>query len=75
MNARELQDTLRDILEELMFARDDGDDDPLAELAERTAPIKALHTYDDVQMLTHDKGLVLEMADGSEFQLTIVRSK
>lgn len=75
MNTRQLQDLLRDVLEELMFARDDGDDDPLAELAERTTPIKALHTYDDVGMLTTDKGLVLEMADGSKFQLTIVRSK
>jgi hypothetical protein len=75
MNARELQDTLRDILEELMFARDDGDDDPLAELAERTKPIKSLHTYDDVQMLTTDKGLVIETEDGGEFQITIVRSR
>lgn len=74
MNARELQDLLRDLLEELIFARDDGDDDPLAELAKRTTPIRSLHTYSDVGMLTSDKGLVLEMADGTEFQLTIVRS-
>jgi hypothetical protein len=75
MNARELQDLLGDLLEELIFARDDGDDDPLAELAERTTPIKTLHTYDDVQMLTTDKGLVIETEDGGEFHVTIVRSR
>ncbi|MCW5775753.1 MAG: hypothetical protein KIS87_04825 [Phycisphaeraceae bacterium] len=73
MNARELQDLLRDLLEELIFARGDGDG-PLADLAERTAGISALRTYDDAGILTHDKGLVVECDDGGEFQVTIVRS-
>jgi len=74
MNARELQDLLRDLLEELIFARDD-EDDPLAELAERTEGIRQISTYDDVGMLTTDKGLVVECDDGSELQISIVRSK
>ena len=73
MNARELQDLLRDLLEELIFARGDADD-PLADLAERTAGISALRTYDDAGVLTHDKGLVVECDDGGEFHLTIVQS-
>ena len=74
MDARELQDLLRDLLEELMFARDD-EDDPLAELAERTRGLREICTYEDVGMLTRDKGLVVECDDGAEFQVTIVRSR
>ena len=74
MNARELQDLLRDLLEELIFARDDQDD-PLAELAERTEGIRQIATYDDVGMMTTDKGLVVECDDGAEFQISIVRGK
>lgn len=74
MNARELQDLLRELLEELMFARGDVDD-PLADLAERTDGIRQICSYDDAGVLTTDKGLVIECDDGTEFQLTIVRSK
>jgi len=74
MNARQLQDLLRDLLEELIFARDD-EDDPLAELAEGSEGIRQIATYDDVGMLTTDKGLVIECDDGTEFQVSIVRSK
>ena len=74
MNARELQDLLRDLIEELIFARDDADD-PLADLAERTEGIRQIATYDDVGMMTTDKGFVVECDDGTEFQVSIVRSK
>jgi len=73
MNARELQDLLRDLLEELIFARDD-EDDPLADLAERTEGIRQIATYEDVGMMTTDKGFVVECDDGTEFQVSIVRS-
>jgi len=74
MNARELQDLLRDLLEELIFARDD-EDDPLAELAERTEGIRQIATYDDVGMMTTDKGLVVECDGDWTYQISIVRSK
>lgn len=74
MNARELQDLLRDLLEELIFARDD-EDDPLADLAERTEGIRQIATYEDVGMMTTDKGFVVECDDGAEFQVSIVQSK
>jgi hypothetical protein len=74
MNARQLQDQLRDLLETLLFARNDADD-PAAELAEHVAGIRRIATYDDVGMLTRDKGLVIETADGAEFQVTIVESR
>ena len=34
-----------------------------------------LKTYEDALVLTSDKGLVMKMHDGSEFQLTLVQSK
>ncbi|MBL1216605.1 MAG: hypothetical protein D8M59_03835 [Planctomycetes bacterium] len=74
MTEGQLQDLLRDLLEELMFSRDDADD-PLAHLAERTAGIKQIRTYDDACLLTMDKGLVVECDDGAEYQLSIVKSR
>lgn len=75
MNDRELQDTLRDILEKLMFARDGDTDDEIAELAERTQRIRHLCTFSDAGVLTMNKGIVIETDDGREYQITIVRSK
>jgi len=74
MNARQLQDQLRDLLETLLFARDAADD-PAAELAGHVAGIRRIATYDDVGMLTRDKGLVIEAAAGAEFQVTIIESR
>ena len=74
MNARQLQDQLRDLLEAVMFARDDADD-PANELAEHVEGIRKIATYDEVGMLTDDHGLVIETGDGSEFQVSIVQSR
>ena len=65
MNARQLQGQLRDLLEAVLLARNDADD-PAAELAEHVAGIRRIATYDDVGMLTRDKGLVIETADDEE---------
>lgn len=74
MKTRELQDLLRDVLEELVDARGDEDDE-LHELAERTGTISDISTFEDVAMLSGNKGLVIETDDGDEFQLTIVRCR
>jgi len=42
---------------------------------EHDAPVHRVQTYDEVGMLTKDAGLVVTMADGSEFQLTVVQSQ
>ena len=34
-----------------------------------------VHTYAEAGVLTYDKGLVIALPDGTEFQLTIVRSR
>ena len=35
----------------------------------------AIRTFSETGLLTTDKGLVIRLADGSEFQLTVIRSK
>ncbi|MBI5725043.1 MAG: hypothetical protein HZA50_13865 [Planctomycetes bacterium] len=37
--------------------------------------IHRISTFEEVGMLTTNKGLVLTMDDGTEFQITIVKSK
>lgn len=61
MTEAEAQEALRDIL-------DDPDND-------LTECIRSVTSYQDAGLLTMNKGLVLRMADGSEFQLQIVRSR
>jgi hypothetical protein len=55
MNARQLQDGLRDLIEAVMFAKDDRDD-PARELADHVTGIRQIATYEDLGMLTRDKG-------------------
>ena len=76
MNADQLQNKLRDLFEELMYAcNDDDEDDQLSEIAERMDGIRRVSTYEEAGILTMDKGLVIECNDGTEFQLTLIRSK
>ncbi len=39
------------------------------------AAVRSVATFEEAGVLTRDAGLVVQMEDGSEFQLTIVRSK
>jgi len=73
MTERELQDALQALTQELIERQDDEDEG--SDLADYLAGIDAVATFDDVGLLTGNKGVVLTFADGSEFQLTIVRSR
>jgi hypothetical protein len=69
MSEQEFQDALA----ELMTACNDwlageGGDDEHVQFAEQVS------TFAESGVLTRNKGLCVTMADGSEFQLTIVRS-
>lgn len=46
---------------------DEPDDDRLA--------VEDVRTFADAGVMTRDRGVVVALADGSEFQLTIVQSK
>lgn len=61
MNEKDIQDLLN---EALNFHNDEND-----------AEIYSINTFKDAGVLTTDKGIVLKMEDGSEFQITIVQSK
>ncbi len=63
MNAKVIQDALQGIL------LNDWDVCNSA-----LADAKSIQNYSDAGILTLSKGLVIEMKDGSEFQLTIVQS-
>lgn len=43
--------------------------------AEESGTDLTTHTYTEGGVLTTDEGLVIRMADGTEFQVTVVRSK
>ena len=76
MNAHQLQNKLRDLFEELMVACNEHDeDDKLTEIAERMNGIRRVSDYEEAGILTMDKGLVIECNDGTEFQITLIRSK
>ena len=49
--------------------------DALNYYAEEEAVRIKTRTYEDVGMLTTDRGLVVSLPDGSQFQVTIVQSR
>jgi hypothetical protein len=62
-----LQDLLKLLAQTL-----DSDEDSAAELASK---IDHVQTYREAQVYTRDEGLVVTMTDGTEYQITVVRSK
>lgn len=83
MNEIEMQNTLLSLIQNLLDAREEieGEDDDieLADIArDMVSEAEGLvhaDTFDGVQLLTSNKGLVLRMEDGSEFQISIVQSR
>ena len=53
----------RDIIEIITDALNEHDD------------VRSVNTYEEVGMLTHDSGLVVQTSDGDEFQITVVISR
>lgn len=49
-----------------------GDEDVLAQLADTVA---GADTFESAGVLSSNQGLVVRFADGSEYQLTVVRSR
>jgi len=57
-----------EVVEELEAMLLESDDSFLPNLS-------TCHTFEHVGLMTSDNGLVLRMADGSEFQVTVVQSR
>jgi len=53
----------------------DGEAPDLLDAEDQPVTIKRLRTYRDVGLLTNNKGIVVTMSDGSEFQVQVVQSK
>ena len=64
MNEKVIEEALQLVL----MGELDAEDTALAEVA-------SVRNYEDAGVLTYNKGLVLRMADGSEFQITIIQSR
>ena len=75
MDEHELQDALKTLLEELAFMDDEDRADAGLDSASDLADVKRVRTFDEEGVLTTDAGLVITAKDGSEFQITIVRSR
>lgn len=66
MTEQELQEMLADMI----FERKEADDE-----YELEASFGSVVSFEEAGVMTMNKGLVVRMRDGSEFQLTIVQSR
>jgi hypothetical protein len=73
MDEHEMQTALNDLFAGLILATD-CDEYP-EDLPDELSGVEMVQTYDEAGILTQNKGLVLRMKDGAEFQLTLVRSR
>lgn len=66
MNEQEFLESLHRLLEAVSYGdHDDWDGEP----------VRTVKTFEDAGMLTRNRGLVVNLEDGSQFQLTIVQSR
>jgi hypothetical protein len=83
MTPAELQEALINALETALEAQEiadeDDDDTELADLMRDIASecdgIEQVVAFDTAGILTRDAGLVVRMANGAEYQITIVQSR
>jgi len=73
MNDHEFQDALKTLLDEIACM--DADDLDQFDLPDDLGGIDHVRTFDEAGVLTQNAGLVIEMADRSEWQVTVVRSR
>ena len=73
MDEYEVQTALNDLFASLILAADCGEYPE--DLPDELSEVEMVQTYDEAGILTNNKGLVLRMKDGAEFQLTLVKSR
>lgn len=66
MTEQRFQDCLNTLLEAVSFGNHDDWDGK---------PIDLVRSFSDEGVLTYNKGLIVRMEDGTEFQITIVKSR
>ena len=75
MDAQQVEDGLKAILDEALAVALEQIEPEAMEMPDELHDLIRVATYDEVGMLTTDKGLALRFKDGSEWQVTIVRSR
>ena len=73
MNDHEFQDALKTLLDEIACM--DADDLDQFDLPDDLGGIERVRTFEEAGVLTQNAGLVIELTDGSQWQVTIVRSR
>ena len=73
MDEHQMQTALNDLFAELILQADCDEYDE--NLPAEFSDIDMVRTYDEAGILTTNRGLVLRMKDGAEFQLTLVKSR
>ena len=80
MTAADLSETLENLFETITDAREMEDTSDLADamldaVDDLTPEVDSVRSFESAGVMTSDAGLVVRLADGSEFQITIVQSK
>ncbi len=76
MTAQEFQDALTSLLQAAGYLVDLNEDSDAGDLDAEVEPFIGCHvnSFSDRGLMTLNAGVVVRLADGSEFQVTIVRS-
>jgi hypothetical protein len=69
MNERKMERALLEMFEDIAT-----DEELQASLDQPALADAQVKTFEDAGLLTRDRGIVLSLKDGSEFQITIVQS-
>jgi len=73
MNETEMQDALKALLEEIAYM--DADERDRLGVLDGLDDIENVSTFADAGLMTNNAGVVLKLADGSEFQVAVVQSR
>jgi len=69
MNDRKMERTLLELFEDIA-----GDEDVQADLGQPALANARVRTFEEAGILTRDRGIVLTLEDGSEFEITITQT-
>ncbi|MDQ7014633.1 MAG: hypothetical protein Q9O74_12175 [Planctomycetota bacterium] len=78
MTEQELQTALHEIIDAMLECRKGSGGEPSEEmddLADALDGVESVTNFYEAGVLTHNKGLVIELEDGGEFQINILRSR
>ena len=70
MDEAQVAEALLDVFQGVVY----NDESMVEEAVEKFGDVKRATSYEEGGYMTRDKGLVVRMEDGTEFQITVVRS-